>query len=57
MRTTLLRIHRLYGARSHLIDEGRLFFPIGCLVVCAVMLLFLKVPRDRPGLAVTQPGK
>ncbi|MEW2353257.1 MFS transporter [Spirillospora sp. NPDC029432] len=34
-----------------------LFFPIGCLVVCAVMLLFLKVPRDRPGLAVTQPGK
>ncbi|MFI0353002.1 MFS transporter [Actinomadura sp. 9N407] len=26
-----------------------LFFPIGCLVVCAVMLAFLRVPRDRPG--------
>lgn len=29
-----------------------LYFPIGCLVVCAVMLAFLRVPRDRPGLAI-----
>jgi ACS family tartrate transporter-like MFS transporter len=29
-----------------------LYFPIGCLVVCAVMLAFLRIPRDRPGLAI-----
>ncbi|NKQ52024.1 MFS transporter [Amycolatopsis sp. K13G38] len=30
-----------------------LYFPIGCLVVCAIMLAFLKVPRERP--AETEP--
>ncbi|MFD8568416.1 MFS transporter [Streptomyces sp. NPDC059639] len=33
-----------------------LYFPIGCLVVCAVMLAFLKVPRERePGADTAAP--
>ncbi|HVV07627.1 MFS transporter [Amycolatopsis sp.] len=32
-----------------------LYFPVGCLVVCAIMLAFLKVPRDKRSDA-PEPG-
>jgi ACS family tartrate transporter-like MFS transporter len=30
-----------------------LYFPIGCLVLAAIMLAFLKVPRDRAAVSTT----
>jgi ACS family tartrate transporter-like MFS transporter len=34
-----------------------LYFPIGCLVVCAVMLAFLRVPRDEAPVPAGVTGK